>query len=34
VSIATLEEKLKGKKIEPPPHESFAQQTGSTGRTQ
>jgi hypothetical protein len=34
VSIATLEEKLKGKKIEPPPHEGFAQQTASTGRTQ
>ena len=31
VSIATLEEKLRGKKIEPPPHESFAQQVGLTG---
>jgi hypothetical protein len=30
-SIAALEKKLKGKKIEPPPHESVAQQTGSTG---
>jgi hypothetical protein len=32
-SIATLEEKLRDKKIEPPPHESVAQQTGSTGNT-
>ncbi len=31
VSIATLEEKLRGKKIEPPPHESFAQQVEITG---
>ena len=30
-SIATLEEKLRGKKIEPPSHESFAQQVGLTG---
>jgi hypothetical protein len=30
-SIAALEKKLKDKKIEPPPHESVAQQAGSTG---
>src|ERR1700730_1144289 len=34
VSIAMLEQKLKGKKIEPPPHESFAQQSGSSGKTE
>ena len=34
VSIATLEGKLKGKKIEPLPHEGFAQQSGSSRKTQ
>jgi hypothetical protein len=33
-SIATLEKKLKGQKIELPPHESVAQPPGSRGKTE